>query len=116
MITTLGCRGAATAGTADSSRPAATRIRVDATMAPPLEPVKSTPRIRLLDRTPVRAFNMQGEETSLFEEPIRGRRGRRGRKWFSYDVPVDPSKPLEGGVTRMPLPWLTSGRGDRPRR
>src|SRR4029079_4796489 len=51
MITMLGRVGAATAGTAAISRPAATRFRVDAAMAPPLEPVKSTSRIRLLNRT-----------------------------------------------------------------
>jgi uncharacterized protein len=46
-----------------------------------------------------RDFNLQGEETSLFVEPISGCRGRRGRKWFSFDLPVDPAKPLALVVT-----------------
>ena len=46
-----------------------------------------------------RDFNLQGEESSLFVEPISGRRGRRGRKWFSFDLPVDPAKPLALVVT-----------------
>ena len=46
-----------------------------------------------------RDFNLQGEETSLVVEPISGRRGRRGRKWFSFDLPVDPAKPLALVVT-----------------
>jgi uncharacterized protein len=32
-------------------------------------------------------------------EPISGRRGRRSRKWFSFDLPVDPAKPLALVVT-----------------
>jgi uncharacterized protein len=46
-----------------------------------------------------REFNLQGEETSLFVEPISGRRGRRSRKWFSFDLPVDAAKPLALVVT-----------------
>jgi hypothetical protein len=49
-----------------------------------------------------RDFNLQGEETSVFIEPISGRRGRRGRKWFAFDVPVkreDAAKPLALVVT-----------------
>jgi uncharacterized protein len=39
-----------------------------------------------------RDANMQGEDT----EPARvqGRPGRRGTKWFSFDVPVDASRPM----------------------
>jgi hypothetical protein len=39
-----------------------------------------------------RDANMQGEAT----EPTRllGRPGRRGAKWFSFDLPVDPAHPL----------------------
>jgi hypothetical protein len=36
-----------------------------------------------------RDYKMQGEETSVFVEPISGRRGRRGRKWFAFEVPVE---------------------------
>src|SRR5205085_2631173 len=39
-----------------------------------------------------KAFNPQGEDTATVR--IDGRPGRRGAKWFSYDVPIDPSKPL----------------------
>jgi hypothetical protein len=49
-----------------------------------------------------RESNLQGEETSVFVEPISGRRGRRGRKWFSFDVPVrreDAGKPRALVVT-----------------
>lgn len=44
-----------------------------------------------------RDFNQQGEET----QPLRnqGRPGRSARKWFSYDIPVDPSHPLKLIVT-----------------
>jgi DUF1680 family protein len=49
-----------------------------------------------------RDYNLQGEETSVFVEPISGRRGRRGRKWFAFDVPVkrqDAAKRLSLVVT-----------------
>jgi DUF1680 family protein len=36
-----------------------------------------------------KAFNQQGEETTI--DRMLGRTGRRGRKWFSFDVPVEPS-------------------------
>jgi uncharacterized protein len=41
---------------------------------------------------PERDFNQQGEDTS----PARaaGRPGRSARKWFSFDLPVDPAHPL----------------------
>jgi hypothetical protein len=41
---------------------------------------------------PERDFNMQGEETST--DRVMGRPARRGRKWFSFDLPVDPSHPM----------------------
>jgi hypothetical protein len=44
-------------------------------------------------------FGMQGEDTSVFREPVSGRRGRRGRKWFSYDVPVGTPRPAVLVVT-----------------
>lgn len=42
---------------------------------------------------PERDFNQQGEET----QPVRtaGRAGRSARKWFSFDLPVDPAHPLK---------------------
>jgi len=41
---------------------------------------------------PERDFNQQGEETN----PVRvaGRPGRSGRKWFSFDMPVDTAHPM----------------------
>ena len=44
-----------------------------------------------------RDANMQGEDT----EPVRvmGRPGRRGSKWFSFDLPVDSARPLALVVT-----------------
>jgi len=46
---------------------------------------------------PERNFNQQGEDT----QPDRstGRPGRRGRAWFSYDMPVDPAHTLAVVVT-----------------
>jgi DUF1680 family protein len=42
---------------------------------------------------PERDFNQQGEETT----PVRtaGRAGRSAKKWFSFDLPVDPAHPLK---------------------
>jgi DUF1680 family protein len=44
-----------------------------------------------------RDFNQRGEETT----PVRigGRPGRRARKWFSFDLPVDAARPLKLIVT-----------------
>ena len=46
---------------------------------------------------PERDFNQQGEETS----PTRwaGRPGRRASKWFSFDLPVAPARPMALVVT-----------------
>jgi hypothetical protein len=42
---------------------------------------------------PERDYNQLGEET----EPARvmGRTGRRGKKWFSFDMPVDTTHPMK---------------------
>ena len=40
-----------------------------------------------------REFNQQGEETSTVRAG--GRPGRAARKWFSYDLPADPARPLK---------------------
>jgi hypothetical protein len=44
-----------------------------------------------------REFNLQGQSSS----PVlnQGRYGRRGTKWFSFDVPVDPTHPMTLVVT-----------------
>jgi DUF1680 family protein len=50
-----------------------------------------------------RDANMQGEDT----EPLRlqGRAGRRGAKWFSFDLPVDPAHPMALVVTYNHDEW-----------
>jgi DUF1680 family protein len=37
-------------------------------------------------------FNQQGEQSTV--DRAQGRPGRRGRKWFSYDLTVEPSHPI----------------------
>jgi hypothetical protein len=49
---------------------------------------------------PERDFNQQGEETAPVG--IAGRAGRSARKWFSYDLPVDPAHPMTLIVTYHP--------------
>ena len=46
---------------------------------------------------PERDFNFQGEDS----EPVRllNRPGRQGSKWFSFDLPVDPARPMALVVT-----------------
>jgi hypothetical protein len=44
-----------------------------------------------------RDFNLQGEDTSPVQ--LQGRYGRRGTKWFSFDLPVDPERPMAVVVT-----------------
>lgn len=46
---------------------------------------------------PERDFNMLGEDTSVVRTD--GRPGRRGSKWFSFDVPVDETRPATILVT-----------------
>ena len=50
-----------------------------------------------------RDANMQGEDT----EPLRlqSRAGRRGTKWFSFDLPVDPARPMALVVTYNHDEW-----------
>ena len=50
-----------------------------------------------------RDANMQGEETS--PDRVMGRPGRRGRNWFSFDVPVDPAHPMALVVTYNRDEW-----------
>jgi DUF1680 family protein len=45
-----------------------------------------------------RDLNQQGEESSPVQ--LEGRYGRRGTKWFSFDVPVETTHPLTLVVTR----------------
>jgi DUF1680 family protein len=52
---------------------------------------------------PERDFNQQGEAT--WPDRVMGRPGRRGRQWFSFDLPVDPSHPLALVVTYCADEW-----------
>src|ERR1051326_1532005 len=47
---------------------------------------------------PERDFNYQGPEDAAVERVL-GRAGRRGRSWFSFDLPVEPSHPMALVVT-----------------
>jgi len=47
-----------------------------------------------------KSFNPKSEES--LPDRVLGRVGRRSRKWFSYDLPVDSSKPLAVVVTLNP--------------
>jgi len=52
---------------------------------------------------PERDFNYQGEDS----RPVRvmGRAGRRGKKWFSFDLPVEPQHPMALVVTYNHDEW-----------
>ena len=52
---------------------------------------------------PERDFNQQGENTS--PERTMGRAGRRGTKWFSFDLPVDATQPAAIVVTYWNDEW-----------
>ena len=58
------------------------------------------------DQEKEKAFNQQGEDTN--QDRMTGRTGRRSKKWFSYDVPVDPNTPVALLVT-----YNTDERGQR---
>jgi uncharacterized protein len=51
-------------------------------------------------------FNQQGEESTVDRSPVRP--GRRARKWFSFDLPVDAIHPITLVVT-----YNTDQRGKR---
>jgi len=53
-----------------------------------------------------KSFNQKGEETNT--DRMTGRQGRRGKKWFSYDLTVEPSNPATLVVT-----YNTDERGKR---
>ena len=42
-------------------------------------------------------YNQQGEESTV--DRMMGRTGRRGRKWFSFDLPVEPSRQVALVIT-----------------
>lgn len=47
-----------------------------------------------------KGFNQQGEETA--PDRVLGRAGRRSRKWFSFDLPVESAKPMALVLTFNP--------------
>lgn len=55
------------------------------------------------DRQSEREFNQQGEQTR--PDRVMGRPCRRGRKWFSFDLPVDPARPMALVVTYYSDEW-----------
>jgi len=52
---------------------------------------------------PERDFNYQGEDSS--PDRVMGRPGRRGTKWFSFDLPVEPARPMALVVTYYTDEW-----------
>lgn len=52
---------------------------------------------------PERDFNQQGEDSE--PDRVMGQAGRRGRNWFSYDLPVDPAHPMAVVVTYYSDEW-----------
>ena len=50
-----------------------------------------------------RDFNEQGEDSS--PDRVMGRAARRGRNWFSFDLPVDPGHPMSVVVTYYSDEW-----------
>lgn len=46
-----------------------------------------------------RDFNEQGEDSTPVSAQEKGRAGRRGTKWFSFDLPMDPSHPMALVIT-----------------
>jgi len=52
---------------------------------------------------PERDFNQQGEDSE--PDRVLGRPGRRGRNWFSFDLPVDARQPMALVVTYCNDEW-----------
>jgi DUF1680 family protein len=52
---------------------------------------------------PERDFNYQGEDSS--PDRVAGRPARRGRNWFSFDLPVEPARPMALVVTYYSDEW-----------
>jgi hypothetical protein len=52
---------------------------------------------------PERDFNYQGEDSS--PDRVMGRPARRGRNWFSFDLPVEPARPMALVVTYYSDEW-----------
>jgi hypothetical protein len=52
---------------------------------------------------PERDFNQQGEDTT--PDRVMGRPARRSKSWFSFDLPVEPAKPMALVVTYYSDEW-----------
>jgi len=52
---------------------------------------------------PERDYNQQGEDSS--PDRVMGRAGRRGTKWFSFDLPVETNHPMAVVVTYYSDEW-----------
>jgi hypothetical protein len=52
---------------------------------------------------PERDFNQQGEDSE--PDRVMGRSARRGRNWFSFDLPIDPTHPMSVVVTYYNDEW-----------
>ncbi|MCX6878458.1 MAG: glycoside hydrolase family 127 protein [Verrucomicrobia bacterium] len=52
---------------------------------------------------PERDFHQQGEDTA--PDRVKGRACRRGSKWFSFDVPVDATRPMSLVLTYIRDEW-----------
>jgi hypothetical protein len=52
---------------------------------------------------PERDFHQQGEDTA--PDRVKGRACRRGSKWFSFDVPVEATRPMSLVVTYIRDEW-----------
>ena len=52
---------------------------------------------------PERDFHQQGEDTT--PDRVMGRACRRGSKWFSFDLPIEPDKPMTLVVTYTRDEW-----------
>jgi DUF1680 family protein len=57
----------------------------------------TTSRVPVGETDKEKEFNQQGEESTV--DRSGGRPARRGKKWFSYDLPVDPAHPAGLVVT-----------------
>lgn len=52
---------------------------------------------------PERDFNLQGEDTR--PDRVKGRPCRRGNQWFSFDLPVEPDRPMSLVITYIRDEW-----------
>jgi DUF1680 family protein len=61
--------------------------------------------VRVGEMQPERDFNQAGEESEPAQ--VMGRAGRRGRKWFSFEMPVEAARSMTLVVTYNSEEWRT---------